>query len=116
MKNICCAVLLPATTPLKMPIVKIICCVLLPASSCHCEDMLCVTTSSIVKIRIRRIVESRGLVVELGTAEPAAGVRFPACALLARIQNRYGDSTGQFGSCPISIWRSGVLGHSSPGT
>ena len=58
----------------------------------------------------------RSLVVERRTAERAAGVRFPTCVPLARIQNRYGIPTGQFGSCPISIWRPGVLGLSSPGT
>ena len=68
------------------------------------------------RIRLINFDEFHGLVVELGTAEPAAGDRFPTCAPLARIQNRYGDSTGQFGSCPIPIWRSGVLGHASPGT
>ena len=47
MKNICCA-LLPATTSLKMPIVKKICCVLLQAEL-HDEDMLCFTASLIVK-------------------------------------------------------------------
>ena len=55
----------------------------------------------------------RSLVVERRTAERAAGVRFPTCVPLARIQNRYGIPTGQFGSCPISIWRPGVLGLSS---
>ena len=58
----------------------------------------------------------RSLAVERRTAERAAGVRFPTCVPLARIQNRYGIPTGQFGSCPISIWRPGVLGLSSPGT
>ena len=63
-----------------------------------------------------KLVGVRSLVVERRTAERAAGVRFPTCVPLARIQNRYGIPTGQFGSCPISIWRPGVLGLSSPGT
>ena len=58
----------------------------------------------------------RSLVVERRTAERATGVRFPTCVPLARIQNHYGIPTGPFGSCPISIWRPGVLGLSSPGT
>ena len=57
----------------------------------------------------------RSLVVERRTAERAAGVRLPTCVPLARIQNRFGIPTGQFGSCPISIGRPGVLGLSSPG-
>ena len=59
--------------------------------------------------RARRLSRVRSLVVERRTAERAAGVRFPTCVPLARIQNRYGIPTGQFGSCPISIWRPGVL-------
>ena len=55
-----------------------------------------------------------GSVVEHRTAEQAAGDRLPLGAA-STYSKSVTVTTGQFGSCPISIWRPDVLRQSPSG-